>query len=68
MKRTVENCSLIKTNRKFGRGTPDQTPQGCKGYYRRGSLHQTCKNCLLCEVNFKVTRKARKGVELNDKT
>lgn len=61
MKRTVDNCSLIKTNQDSGRGAPEQTPQGCKGYYRRDRLHQTCKHCLLCEINCNVTRKARKG-------
>lgn len=61
MKRTVENCSLIKTNLESGRGKPNQTTLGCAGYERRGKLHQTCKDCLLCECNHDKTRKARKG-------
>lgn len=59
MKRTVENCSLIKTNLESGRGKPEQTEFGCKGYIRRGKLHQTCKNCLLNENNYLKTRKGR---------
>ena len=47
MERTVENCSLIKVNVESGRGKPEFVGSKCKGYVRRGKLHQVCKKCKI---------------------
>lgn len=50
MKRTKENCSLIKQSVKLGIGEPETTKNGkCDGYETAdGEPFKTCQKCKLC--------------------
>lgn len=50
MKRTIENCSLIRSCTEIVKlEKPRVTEEGlCEGYIKRGKLVVTCSKCSLC--------------------
>ena len=47
MKRTIDNCSLIKKKVKAGAGEPNITDGKCEGYVVDDEPCATCKTCKL---------------------
>lgn len=54
MKRTLENCSLIKQSIHIGVGRPNQRNGLCQGYSYPDDDEpcETCKNCKLCTQGY----------------
>ncbi len=55
MKRTLENCSLIKHGIYIGVGRPEQRNGSCMGFTTVGCDDEpceTCKNCKLCTQGY----------------
>ncbi len=54
MKRTLENCSLIKQSIRIGVGSPNQKDRLCEGYSYLNDDEpcETCKNCKLCTQGY----------------
>lgn len=51
-KRTVENCSLMKKQRRYGYGTPEIEFYGkCLGYSTSSTDDEPCETCKKCKLN-----------------
>ena len=51
-KRTVENCSLMKKQRRYGYGTPEIEFDGkCLGYSVSSTDDEPCETCKNCKLN-----------------
>lgn len=51
MKRTLDNCTVIKHNIKEGIGSPEQYSGKCLGYSQSEYDDEPCEACKNCKLN-----------------
>lgn len=52
MKRTLDNCSLIKKCVRKGIGEPEQRNGSCLGYQKSENDDEPCNECKCCTLNI----------------